>query len=57
MMTTVKKYCWVVLFPLLAVIYWKKAKDHPVGPLPGSSYIKDSILVHTHDEFKTFVAK
>jgi hypothetical protein len=56
-MTTVKKYCWVVLFPLLAIMYWKKSKDQHMGPLPGSSFIQDSILVHSHDDFKTFVAK
>jgi hypothetical protein len=56
-MTFFKKHSWVCLVPLLAIIYWKKSKETPVIKLSPSSFIKDSILVHSHDQMKIFVVK
>jgi hypothetical protein len=55
-MASLKKYCWVFLIPLLALIYWKKGQEHKISPYNGL-YLKDSIIVQGSEDVKTFVMK
>jgi len=58
-MSSFKKHCWVLLIPLLAIIYWKKGKQPAVnGNINGIHFINtDSIPVQTTADFKTVVMR
>jgi len=55
-MSLFKKHCWVLLIPLLAILYWKRGKEAALSHKTTPVYV-DSFSSQIPVDFKTIVIK